>query len=199
MKLEMTTLWLRIIQPGLYGTELGNLYNEINEEYTSDFKKQLCFEAQSIMNDVFSEDWFVDRFGNVTVSNCVFKSPNWYNYENDSIEFDLEIQKENLIKYHYESFEAWDREDFFKWTKENYGSHPGFISFFPYEPDKFEAALYTIKGNYDYERAIAMLITYAIEKGNYALDSYQKDLEENMLEYCSRNELFDYDYEDEID
>lgn len=197
MILEMTTNWLPIIQPGLYGTELGDLYDGINEEYTRDFKRHLCFEVESIINEIFSEDWFVNRFGNVTVSNCKLKSPSWYNFANDWIEFDLEIKRENLIKDYYECFEAWDREDFFKWAKANFGSRSGFISFFPYEPEKFEEAMYTIKGNYDYERAIAMLITYAIEKSKCALDKYQNKLAENMAEYCNMNGLFDYEYDDD--
>ena len=197
MILEMTTQWLPIIQPGLYGTELGDLYDGINEEHTRDFKRQLCFEVQSVMNEIFSEDWFVNRFGNVTVSNCVLKSPRWYNFVNDWIEFDLDIQRENLLKDYYECFEAWDREDFFRWAKANFGSRSVFISFFPYEPDKFDEAMYTNKGNYNYERAIAMLITYAIEKSKCALDSYQRDLEDTMREYCSQNGLFDYEDDDD--
>lgn len=199
MKLEMTTNWLPIIQPGLYGTYLGDLYNDIHEDYETDFKNQLCFEAQTIMNEILSEDWFVERFGNYTVSNAKLMSPNYYNYENDSIEFDLEIENPELIEKLWSEFEPWDYEHFFKFTKERFGSRSGFISFFPYEPHAFENALLFTEpnGNYDYNRAVAMLLMFEFEQHYCALDSYQKDLEENMADYCSENGLYDYEEDDE--
>ena len=193
MKLEMTTNWLPILQPGTYRTNLGDILNNVYDEYLDDFKTQLCFEFQSIGNEIFSEDWFVEQFGNIIVSNYVFKSPQYYNYENDSVEFDMEIESPEKLIDHFERFEAWDRELFFKWTRENYGSYSGFISSFPYEPQQFEFAFYRNKGNYSYNRAIAMLIMFAIERSKCALDSYQRDFEDNMNEYCSQNGLIDYE------
>ena len=192
MKLEMTTEWLGLIQPGLYGTNLGYLLCEVAEEYTEDFQKQLCFEATSIMNEIFSEDWFVEKFGNYVVSNAKLHSPQYYNYTNDRIEFDLEIEKpELLIKDYYEEFDACNREEFLEWAEQNYGSYDGFISHFPYTYEKFEKALYSKEPTYwySYERAIAMLLMYAIHKSNCALDSYQHDFENNMEEYCAYNGL----------
>lgn len=197
MKLEMTSLWLPFIQPGLYGTSLGDIYNDVAEEYQSDFKSQLAFEYQTVMNEIFDEDWIVAWLGNIIISNCVLKSPHWYNYENDSIEFDMEIDTEKLIHNYYERFKAWDIDEFFKWTEKNYGNHSGFISFFPYLPHNFEVALYSIQGNYDFERAVAMLLTFAIEKNRCATDSYQKDLEANMIDYCHDNEMFEWQTEEE--
>ena len=196
MKLEMTTNWLQLLQPGLYGTWLGDTYNNIHEDYETEFKNQLCFEAQTIMNEIFSEDWFVERFGNYTVSNAKLMSPSFYNYENDSIEFDLEIEKPELIKKLWSEFEPWDYEHFFRFAKENYGSRSGFISFFPYEPHAFENALLFTEpnknGKYNYNRAVAMLLMFEFEQSKCALDSYQKDLEE----YCSQNGFFDYEEEE---
>lgn len=191
MKLEMTTNWLKLVEPGLYGTNLGYLLCEVLEEYTTDFENQLCLEATSIMNEIFSEDWFVDKFGNYVVSNATLHSPQFYNYENDKLDFDLEIDNpKRLIEDYYGRFEAWDREEFFKWTKKNYGSYDGFISFFPYTCDKFEIALLSEPNtNFKYEMAIAMLIMFAIHKSKCALDSYQQDLEENMSDYCFGNGL----------
>lgn len=201
MKLEMTTNWLPLVQPGLYGTWLGDMYNNIHEDYTTDFKNQLCFEAQSIMNEIFSRDSFVERFGNYTVSNVKLVSPRFYNYENDSIEFDLEIEKPELIEKLWSEFEPWDYEAFFEFAKKNYGSRSGFISFFPYESNAFEMALlYTEpnkNGRYDYNRAVTMLLMFDFEQSKCDLDSYQKDLEANMEEYCSANGLYDYEEEDE--
>ena len=190
MKLEMTTEWLPVIQAGLYGTSLGDMLNDINEDYITDFKNQLCFESVSIMNEIFSEDWFVNIFGNVFVSNAILHSPQWYNYVNDRIDFEMEIDEQKIFDY-LDTFEEWNRQDFFKWTKEIYGSYDGFISFFPYKKEDFEFALFTIQGNYNFNRAVAMLLMYAIEKSKCALDSYQRDLEDAMSNYISENGLYD--------
>ena len=190
MKLEMTTEWLPVIQAGLYGSLLGDMLNDINEDYITDFKNQLCFESVSIMNEIFSEDWFMNIFGNVFVSNAILHSPQWYNYVNDRIDFEMEIDEHKIFDY-WDTFEEWNRQDFFKWTKENYDSHDGFISFFPYKKEDFEFALFTIQGNYNFNRAVAMLLMYAIEKSKCALDSYQRDLEDAMDNYIIENGLYD--------
>ena len=195
MKLEMTTEWTPLIQPGLYGTYLGDLLNDIHEDYETDFMNQLVLESTSIMNEIFSEDWFVDRFGNVIASDATLHSPSYYNFENDRIDFDLEIDKQKIFDY-WDTFEEWNKKDFFKWTKVNYGSYDGFISFFPYEREDFEDVLSTMQGNYKFNRAVAMLIMYAIEKSNCALDSYQNDLEDTMQEYINANCLYDYEDDD---
>ena len=201
MKLEMTTNWLNMLQPGLYGTYLGDIYNDISDEYTTDFKEALVSEFTSTMNEIFSEDWFVERFGNFTVSNTKLNSPRFYNYENDSIEFDLEIEKPELLRELYDKFEPWDFEHFFRFTRETFGSRSGFVSFFPYESDKFEEALlYTEpnkNGRYDFNRAVAMLLMFEFEQSKCDLNSYQKDFEENVEEYCNANGLYDYEEEDE--
>ena len=193
MKLEMTTNWLKLIQPGLYGTYLGDTFNSCEDEYLDDFKNQLCLETESIMNEIFLEDWFVNKFGACVVSNVTFHSPRYYNYENDRLDFDMEINEQKFFDY-WNTFEPHDKNEFFKWTKKHYGSRNGFHSFFPYEQDKFEYALCTIQGNYDYEMAIAMLIMYAMENNQCDLESYQRDLEENMDEYCSSNGLLYEEY-----
>ena len=144
MKIEMTTEWLPLLQPGLYGTRLGHTLDYVKEDYIDDFKNTICFNFTSIMNEIFSEDWFVERFGNYTVSNAKLNSPRYYNYVNDSIEFNLEIENPELLKELWDKFEPWDFEHFFRFTKENFGSRSGFISFFPYEPNEFEEAFYIL-------------------------------------------------------
>lgn len=205
MKIEMTTLWLPIICPGLYGTELGNTFEEITdeEEIKDMFKSQLCFEVQSVLNEIFSEDWFVREFGNVTVNNCIFKSPRFYNFENDSVEFDLEIEEPQRLLMYYQNLKPNGNYHYFhRWIKDKFGSRSGFISFYPYEIHSFKEALFETEinkeGKWNYNRAIAMLLTYILEcDSNCALDSYQRDLEDTMAEYCSGNGLFDYGEDDE--
>lgn len=207
MKLEMTNTWIPILQPGLYGTSLGSTFEQCYDDDMTkeEFKKQLCHSFESVMNEIFNEDWFVEEFGNVTVSNCVFKSPNFYNYENDSVEFDLEIAEPVKLLLYYQKLKPRGRyRDFHRWIKDNFGSHPGFISFFPVEINDFKIAFLDTDpnelGKYKYNRAVAMLLTYAIEcDSNCATDSYQSDFENEIEEYCSSYGLFDYDEDYEED
>lgn len=193
MKLEMNTNWLSILQPGTYGTYIGKLLNNVLDEDMDDFKKYICIEAGCVMNEIFSEDWIVEMFGNITVSNVTLHSPEFYNYSNDWLEFDMEIEHPEKFMELYERFEAWDREEFFAWCQKEYGSRSGFISFFPYEKDQFEKVIYKTKEtrSYDYERSIAMLLMFEINKSNCALDSYQKDFEQNLEEFFYNHDCID--------
>ena len=198
MKLEMTSNWLGMLQPGLYGTWLGEMFGRVLPEYETEFENAVCTEFVSVMNEIFSEDWFVDRFGNYIVSNAKIKNPQFYNFHNDWIEFELEIEKPELLRELYEKFEVWDIEHFFKFTKENFGSRPGFSSFFPYERNDFEEALYLpeprrseIRYRYKFEMAVSMLIMFEFEMSKCPLDSYQRDFEEAVNEYCYQNELYE--------
>ena len=206
MKIEMTSLWLPLLQPGLYGTNLGNMFEQIfdEDEIKEDFQSQICHQYESIMNEIFNEDWFVDTFGNIVVNNCVFKSPQYYNFENDSIEFDLEIEDSlKLLLYYHKLKHQNKTDDFYNWIQKNFGSHPGFISMFPYEKYAFKKALFETEPDNNkkycqYTMAVAMLLTYAIEKdSNCATDSYQRDFEDNISEYCSSYGYFNYDEDDE--
>ena len=60
MKLEMTSTWIPILQPGLYGTSLGNTFEQCYDDdmTNEEFKKQLCHSFESVMNEIFNEDPF---------------------------------------------------------------------------------------------------------------------------------------------
>lgn len=189
MKLEMTTDFLRIINPGTYGTELGDFMCQLEDEYVNDFENAIVEYGISKINEMLSEDSIVALFGKCKVENGKFRSPQWYNFENDSIEFDL-IVPDTTIEY---IRNAEYNDDFFEWAKENYGSYSGFISFFPYTKEKFEQALKT--DNLDLSRAVAMIMMKAFEQnfGDEEMERQQRDYEDSVIEKGNRNGWFEYE------
>ena len=138
---------------------------------------------------MLSEDSIVALFGECKAENGSLNSPCWYNYENDSIEFDLIVPDETLK--HVRNAEY--NDEFFKWTKQNYGSYSGFISFFPYEREQFEMALKT--SDLDFSRAFAMVMMKAFEQNfcEEEINRCQRDFEDDVMEEGSRNGWFVYE------
>jgi len=191
MKLEMTTTWMPLIDPGLYGTRLGDMMDSIDETYIDEFKKEICDIAIDLLNEIVQENPKIFWENTTSVSNAELKSPRFYNYENDSIEFDLEID----CRSSFLIFGECSTPEFFKWIEKNFGSRPGFISFFPYRREDFEKAIRNYensKGNYDYNRAFGMAVTYLLRDD---LDEFQREFEarvENAIE-CNGWDLPDFE------
>lgn len=189
MKLEMSTDFLHLIEPGMYGTELGEVLYEVKEEYIKDFKNAVVDYGIDKINEILSEGSIVNLFGECKAENGSLNSPRWYNYENDSIEFDL-IVPDKTIK-HVRNAEY--NDEFFKWAKQNYGSYSGFISFFPYNRDKFEVALKT--DGLDLSRAVGMVIMKAFDQNfcEEEINRCQRDFENDVIEEGNRNGWFVYE------
>lgn len=189
MKLEMSTDFLHLIEPGMYGTELGEVLYEVKEEYIKDFKNAVVDYGIDKINEILSEGSIVNLFGECKAENGSLNSPRWYNYENDSIEFDLIVPDETIK--HVRNAEY--NDEFFKWAKQNYGSYSGFISFFPYEREQFEMALKT--SDLDFSRAFAMVIMKAFEQ-NFCEEEkieYQHNFEDDVIEEGNKNGWFIYE------
>lgn len=183
MKLEMTTNFLHLIEPGTYGTNLGDAMENLDENYFDDFRNAIVEYGIEKINEILCEDSIVALFGKCKAENGSLNSPRWYNYENDSIGFDL-IVPDTTIEY---IRNAEYNDEFFKWTKENYGSYDGFISFFPYSKEKFENALET--NGLDLSRAVAMVIMKAIENniGEEEMLRHQREFEDDVMETGNKN------------
>lgn len=192
MKLHMNTAILPLIQPGLYGTRLGDTYEWIDEDYNEDFKQALCEYGLDNMQEILNEDSIKNEIGLCEIKNVIFSSPTWYNYENDWFNFDLIIEDEsvNQILFHVENIY---NETFFDWIEKEYCSRSGFISFFPYTKEKYIKA---IEGK-DIERAVAMYIMFLIHISDIDLEQYQLDFEDDVQEEGNRNGWFYYDEEEE--
>lgn len=193
MLLKMDTSILPLVNPGLYGTFLGGLYEDVPEEDGKEFEKLLCFSGKLVMNELLQdEDVIVNTLGEMEVNNVSFHSPQWYNYENDWFEFDL-IAPDDIHKRIIDNLD----DDFFKWIKENYCSCSGFISFMPYERNKYINAINDLFSR-NFDRAVAMYIMYLVECGDmcYSQDIYQRDFEEEMSDVCLVNCWYSFaDYE----
>lgn len=192
MKLHMNTAILPLIQPGLYGTRLGDTYEWIDEDYNEDFKQALCEYGLDSMQEILNEDSIKNEIGLCEIKNVIFSSPIWYNYENDWFNFDLIIEDEsvNQILFHVEKIY---NETFFDWIQEKYCSRSGFISFFPYTKEKYIEAI----KRKDIERAVAMYIMFLINISDIDLEQYQLDFEDDVQEEGNRNGWFYYEEEEE--
>lgn len=186
MMLHMTTDFLHLIEPGMYGTNLGEFMYQLADEYIDDFKNAIVLYGVDKINEMLSEDSIIESLGVCKVENASLNSPQFYNYENDSIEFDLIIPDETIEKFRNAEYD----DDFFKWSKRNYGSYDGFISFFPYERQQFEMALKT--SDLDLSRAISMIIMKIFEQefGEDEIARCQRDFEDDVIEEGNRNGWF---------
>lgn len=183
MKLEMSTDFLHLIEPGMYGTELGEALYDVENEYIKDFKDAVVDYGIDKINEILSEESIVIFFGKCKAENGKLSSPRFYNYENDSIEFDLIVPDKTIDLIRNVEY----NDEFFKWTKENYGSYDGFISFFPYSKEKFENALET--NGLDLSRAVAMVIMKAIKNniGEEEMLRHQREFEDDVMETGNKN------------
>lgn len=186
MMLHMTTDFLHLIEPGMYGTNLGEFMYQLADEYIDDFKNAIVLYGVDKINEMLSEDSIIESLGVCKVENASLNSPQFYNYENDSIEFDLIIPEETIEKFRNTEYD----DEFFKWSKRNYGSYDGFISFFPYERQQFEMALKT--SDLDLSRAISMIIMKIFEQefGEDEIARCQRDFEDDVIEEGNRNGWF---------
>lgn len=189
MKLHMNTAIMELVNPGLYGTRLGEMYEEIDEYYDKNFKESLCDWGKDHMQGILNQKLISKEIGKCTIDNVSFHSPQWYNYENDWFEFDLTVS-DDIQKIIKENIDV----DFFKWIEKEYHSYDGFISFMPYTKERYIAAF----NGEDVERAVAMYIMYLLKccDVEYTLEECQEDFEDDIDECVLVNGWY-YEEEDE--
>ena len=193
MKLFMSTNFLHLIEPGTYGTVLGDYMNDIRDECIDDWLNAMVEHGVAKINEILSEEFIVGRFGVLKAENGKMHRPQFYNYENDSIEFDLIIPDETVNQIRSIEYD----EEFFSWAKENFGSHSGFISFMPYTKEKFDRAI--MRNDLDLSRAIGMLIMKTIEDNTEEseIEEWQEDYQWDVIDELSNHDWEIYDEENE--
>ena len=192
MKLEMNTNWLHIIEPCTYWGGLSLI--AVHPDHVDDMKQSICKFGERTINEILEE--IEDKIGECKVSNTTFHSPNEYNYSGDWLEFEMEVP-EDIREVIVRMYEPLDKDDFYTWTVKNFGSHPGFYSFFPYSQARFEAILSRNEVRpYDFNRALAMFMYYILEQNDCNLQYYQHSFEEDVFEDVAYNG-WEYDEEDE--
>lgn len=192
MKLEMSTEFMHVIEPGLYGTILGEQFEECCDEYINDFKRAVVDYGMDKINEILTYMRMREWFGLCKAKNGKLNSPQFYNFENDSIEFDLIVPDgiiEKMRKFNFSHL-------FFEWAKENYGSRSGFISFFPYTKEKFDHAINS--SGLELSRAVALTIMYSFEKlyDDEERLEFQRDFEDDVIEEGNKNGWY-VDYEED--
>ena len=76
MKLEMTTEFLHLIEPGTYGTNLGDAMENLDENYFDDFRNAIVEYGIEKINEMLSEDSIVALFGECKAENRSLNSAN---------------------------------------------------------------------------------------------------------------------------
>lgn len=169
MKLELNTEICPIIIPDTYN--YGWQHEEIVD--WDWFKELMIDKAKNSIEEVFNDlgipykDLEMGKFG----------SPREYNFYTDWIEFSLEVE-DNYIETIKRNVQN-DEENFFRYVTEKFGSHDGFISFYPYTKEKF----YTGEKN-DY--IFSMWVMYRMNE-EYDVNKYHKDYMEEVWEYATGN------------
>lgn len=164
-----------IIIPDTYGTDFCHY---VSEDMWNDFKKLMVDKAEEAIKYV------LDNLG-IPYTKLIMgtlKHPRYYNFTTDWIEFELEICDEYIsnIKRAVKDKE----EDFFGFVKEKFGSCDGFISFYPYEKNKFYESE-------DTDYILSMWIMYRMNKEN-DIQAYQQAYLDDIEEYANENGYFDY-------
>ena len=180
MKVKLSTDLCPIIIPDTYGS---NFQNELNNEENSfeRLKEIMITKAKEYIIYYLKETDFKDAV--VVMGN--FKSPRFYNYGTDWIEFSLEFDYE-LIQVIKENV----NDDFFKYVKSSFGSYSGYVSFYPYKKDKFYECL---ESNTKLEYIVSMYIMWQIAKDNY-IENVHNDYLEDVYDYANSNtDIFDWE------
>lgn len=176
MKLKFNTNIIEAIVPDTYGSDFQY---EVSDEMWEDFKQLMIDKAEEVLKEILAETDFKDA----TLTMGEFKSPDYYNYRTDWIEFDLEFEDSLL-----ERIKSDADNKFFEWAKDRYHSYDGFISFMPYEREEFFTAIDFPPESYLYKKelAIAMWINYQIWQ-NFDTEELERDYLYHVWEYARDN------------
>ena len=112
-------------------------------------------------------------------------SPPFYNFTTDHLEFSITINQSEIDSV---IMLVENNNDFFMWIHEQYGHRSGFISFMPFEKNKFFEA---IRGK-DVERAFGMYLAYVLNT-EFNKESYQERLYEGVAHNHHVDEFVDDD------
>ena len=180
MKIKLNTDICPIVIPDTYGS--GIQYQNVVD--WDDLKKLMIDKAKVYIEDALQE--IEMPYENLTMGE--FGSPRFYNYGTDWIEFELDVD-DDMIEDIRKTAKN-EEEQFFKYAEENFGSHPGFISFYPTEKEKF----YNAKDKDEY--ILSMWTMYQMERQEMDIRVYQNDYLDEVIEYADCNGYFE-DEEDE--
>lgn len=178
MRVVLDTDICPIIISDTYGTDFCHY---VSEENWKSFKQLMVDKAEEAIR------YALDDLGTPYTELIMgsFHSPREYNFMTDWIDFELEICDDYIANI---KAAVRDNEDeFFKFAEEEFGSHPGFISFFPYEKERFYESE-------DTDMILSMWIMYRMSQEN-DIEAYQRAYLEDVEEYANANGYFEYEEE----
>lgn len=160
-----------------YYDEFVNLMAE-NYDGMSDFNQQVLGYAPKAIQEAF------DEYGiEATVVNgsCKWHHPREYNFEDDTIVFDMNV---NTSWVENKFYELSDYPEFIDFLYRRYSSYDGFISFMPDNTAEYEAIL--DPNNSDYWKVVSAIVAYIVDQD----PSIRDDVTSDMVEYIQGNPDF---------
>ncbi len=175
MELKFNTDVLPLVIPDTYGS---GFQNEVSTDMWDDFKDLMIEKAAAAIKEALTETDFAEA--NLTMG--AFKSPSFYNFGTDWIEFTIEVDDTLVAKVPEKV-----NDDFFDYIKK-YGSRSGFVSFYPTTKETWLAAMNGTRHlkTYDMELALALYIMWQFEK-EMDLQKFRQEYLDDVWEYASGN------------
>lgn len=141
-KIRLNTSLFPVADVAMYGTmldsgEIEYYLNQCEEEQIEinqdKYEKELVFIASEFIKDNVLEQ--LKCHGVVSIDNFSLYKPQYYNYQNDMLCFDVTLKDDfdSLMKHYMYYFGNVDKREgqFSKYIKEHWQSCSGFISFMP--------------------------------------------------------------------
>jgi len=190
MKYNLNTNLIPIFS-GTYETiwqpnEFDDEGNELNIDYDhKDLMKSIVTIFKENENYILKELQEKASFIKKIVFTNTFSSPREYNFNTDTIDFDLTINKKELNKV-LKDLEH--NQDFKNFLKENYSSYDGFMSF---TPNNYNEIKENIENNgMEAEQSISAIINYLVMIARNTLH----EIEETIYEEWNCNGYGGLDY-----
>jgi hypothetical protein len=171
MKLKLNTDLCAIIIPDTYGS---GFQSEVAAYMWEDFKTLMVDKAKEKIEEVLDELGIPYR--NLKMGG--FWSPREYNFSTDWIEFELDVP-DDYVETIRQNVQR-DEDNFFRFAKENFGTHDGFISFYPYEKEDF----YNVNRKEEY--IVSMWIMYRMNE-EFDIHAYRYEYLDDVWDYACGN------------
>ena len=186
MRIELNTDICPIVVPDTYGS---GLCYEVADDCWDDFKRDLAELTGQYIKDAIKDT--SDFKGCAVTVDKNLKSPQFYNYGTDWVDFYIEIS-DDLV----EQLKGKVNNDFLGYIRK-FGSRSGFVSFYPTDEKEVEKAFESNPDSDKFALLIAEFIMWEVEKETN-LDKYQDDFMMDAFEIIGQNGYEDYD-DDEFD
>ena len=197
---DMNTDVMPVVDFGCYGGPLSTILDEVfvydsvnldafdpNDEYydevvkliedeydgTEEFFNQVLSYAPNTIQDAFNE---YGIRATVVPNSCKWNRPQFYNYSDDCIEFDMSVDTGWVeSKFRELSNDA----NFKKFLRNNFSSRSGFISYMPDDVNEYDELL--DPSNNEYWKVVSAIVNYLVSEDTSIRDNITYDLEDSII------------------